>query len=412
MRFNGLDWEGLQSVQLTPGAGGARRLQFDRTLADGVTQHYSGIVSGPSGPGIVGNQIVAGTFQQDGSTYSWSASGVIHDAGISELTMVGNGFPGQLKIRLGGGVAGRFSFADDPWHDPGAWSALTNLRVAGTSVSFDVGSLSFRGTQSGESLTGSWTQAHIALSLNWSAVPVDDWGGTSGTDCYSDPDSTIGAICATVQLRGALNRQAVDQELAAHPIEHALRDGAAPFGPAEMARYVGGGVFRIGPPPPTLPARPGFVTDYAANHDHDLVETLDYYVANPAALWNLAMSDIRDLGNSLLWRKREFIRTDLMRDAEINGRWSLTANGYSGTMSLGVHSAPAAVTAGGLSTVNLLGRDESIDGVQFNGETLQFHRREPGGVDQQFIGVLRGNSITGLFTHNGVVYDWSAISVH
>jgi hypothetical protein len=124
----------------------------------------------------------------------------------------------------------------------------------------------------------------------------------------------VGTVCRTIWYGLFVPRRTASQEAVAHPLEHALAAGSAPLSAEDRAAYRDTVLFRNSPA--RMPTRPGFVSDYAAsdgNFSHDLVETIDCYVAEPGTLWGLAVQDILTHRSPLLWRKREFVRERFSR---------------------------------------------------------------------------------------------------
>jgi|GEM_PF-3016730 len=390
-------------------------IRFRRRISRTVEQRYVGTFRGLRGNGILGNEIV-GSFNDGAGNYDWTATGIVRDSGLSELSIVSNGYTGSLKLRLDGGVSGKIRFAN-----ASSWEPITDFGERfGNGVSFFRTNSNQRyvGTVSGDSMSG--TVEFQRGSYSWNANRMTPNGGTTLPECRSLEAFEVGTVCRTIYYTGPIAQAVVHHELLSHSLEDALVRVRAPFVAADLIAYRAVGFRMPGcscmPSQASnadcncIPTRPGFISDYAA-HDamagHDLVETIDHYALAPGKLWKLAHDDIAHNSSDLLWRKREFVRERIFSDVQINGIWNIVANGYSGSFNLSITSAPSRLALP-LSTISFFGVPETIDQVQFNGATLRFHRREPGGTDQAYIGVLRGNWLSGLFTHGGQVYEWSA----
>lgn len=441
-------WEAVYGgVALYPRRRFGKKIEFTRKLIDGRKQKYRGTVSGPSSKGILGNH-VEGVFKQDGSPhqYTWVGEGEIRSDGVSNLKIIANNQSGTLKIRLGAlsRYAGRIFLDEiprgsgDPWHlSPSElakqWHEITNIKINQNNVEFDLPDIDrhFSGTIQNNNISGVFTVGNDSSKYNWNGSRIFHQAGTCVKYEHKSDREEIGSIKKMVcYMLYFTYPDGVLEEAISHPIGYALKEGSPPFDQIFMGekyiieKYKRAGFAAISSTPVYDNGRPvGWISAYASkSEDEDFANTFNAYIFNPHWFWDLVWRDRLIYKSDKLWNKREFIKSYIMGDLNIDGDqpgwWEINADKNKTKLRITIEPNYDNNLKGPVIKGEIFDREQgkwiNPNRLRFNGVNIQFlynksDTYDPSGKKTQFyIGTLKEDTITGFFTDKGDSYEWNA----
>lgn len=441
-------WEAVYGdVTLYPRRRFDKKIKFTRKLIDGREQKYRGTVSGPISKGVLGNH-VEGIFTQDGTPhqYTWVGEGDIHSDGVSSLKIIANNQSGTLKIRLGqlSGYAGRI-FLDEipggsgnPWGlSPSKlakqWHEITNIEMNQNDIEFDLPDIDwhFLGTIQNNNISGTFTVGKNTTRNNWNGSRIYHEAGTCIKYKYTSSIGAIGTIEKMIFYMLYFSYpDGVLEEAISHPIGFALKEGSPPFDKIFMGKkymqeaYKRAGFAESSSKPIYDNGRPvGWISAYASRgEDEDFANTFNAYIFNPHFFWDSVWRDRLIHNSDNLWNKREFIKSYIMGDINIDGDqagwWEINANNNKTRLRITIKPTYDGNLKSPVIKGEIFDRERgkwiNLHDIRFNGVIIQFVLNPPDVLDpsgektQFYIGILKEDTLKGFYTNKNKSYEWNA----